>query len=51
MRLNKFDQFLHDRECLIEHYKKGDLTKEEFNAKWAVILIGGQGIGIKNRDL
>ncbi len=30
MFLNKFDQFLQNRQSLIEQYKKGDLTKEEF---------------------
>ncbi|MCX7748180.1 MAG: hypothetical protein N2645_15040 [Clostridia bacterium] len=27
---NKFDQFLQNRQNLIDQYKKGDLTKEEF---------------------
>jgi len=27
---NKFEQFLKNRESLIEQYAKGDLTKEEF---------------------
>lgn len=30
MALNKFDQFLRNRQNLIDQYKKGDLTKEEF---------------------
>ncbi|MCR4435271.1 MAG: hypothetical protein QHH06_08025 [Clostridiales bacterium] len=30
MVLNKFDRFLKNRQSLIDQYKKGDLTKEEF---------------------
>lgn len=30
MVLNKFDQFLKRRQCLIEQYSKGDLSKDEF---------------------
>jgi len=30
MTANKFEQFLYNRQSLIEQYKKGDLTKEEF---------------------
>lgn len=30
MALNKFDQFLRNRQNLIDQYTKGDLTKEEF---------------------
>lgn len=30
MTLNKFEQFLKNRQSLIEQYSKGDLTKEEF---------------------
>ncbi len=30
MAANKFEQFLRNRQSLIDHYVKGDLTKEEF---------------------
>lgn len=30
MKLNKFDQFLQNRQSLIEQYTKGDMTKDEF---------------------
>lgn len=30
MHPNKFEQFLHNRQTLIDHYTKGDLSKEEF---------------------
>lgn len=30
MAPNKFEQFLQNRQSLIDQYKKGDLSKEEF---------------------
>ena len=44
MALNKFEQFLKNRESLIYQYKKGDLTKDEFiEANFRCV----HGLGIK----